>query len=286
MSPEQMTHAALVDQRTDIWSLGVLLFELLTQSRPFDGSTVPEVCAKVLTAPALPIHRVRPNVDRGLEDVVMRCLEKNPDDRYASVTALAEALQAFASGAGRHVPLAFARTERVVGANRAQRRANTSLGSLAAVAARLNIRRKHHTPAVAATALVVGASIGWFGWTHPAMHPDFAELANVQLPGDPVLYPDPPDVPLERTWAAEQPMVRLDSTILASSDAGRSVERLEPGRLTPMEIERRRENYQNWLRAHGLRRIGDGAGTDDEGPMRSTPPDNDHADERRQEAPE
>jgi serine/threonine protein kinase len=286
MSPEQMTNASLVDQRTDIWSLGVLLFELLTQSRPFDGGTVPEVCAKVLTTPAPPLRRVRADVDGRLEEVVLRCLEKNPDDRYASVTALADALQPFASSAGRYVPLAFARTERFIGANPARRRARSSLGSLAAVATRLKIRRKHHFPVLAATTLVVGGSIGWFGWTHSGMLPDLAELAEVRLPGDPVLDSDPPDVPLEHTWSAAQAIVRLDSTSLGPSDAGRSVERPESGRLTPEEIQRRRENYQDWLRAHGMRRIADVAGLDDERPARTAPLDNANAEERQQEVAE
>ena len=88
MSPEQMLDASRVDHRSDIWSLGVVLFEMLTDHRPFDGATVPEVCAKVLTTPAPSIRYWRPELDTELEAIVAHCLEKHPDDRYPDVAAL------------------------------------------------------------------------------------------------------------------------------------------------------------------------------------------------------
>jgi len=74
MSPEQMLDASRVDHRSDIWSLGVVLFEMLTDHRPFDGATVPEVCAKVLTTPAPSIRFWRPELDTELEAIVAHCL--------------------------------------------------------------------------------------------------------------------------------------------------------------------------------------------------------------------
>jgi serine/threonine-protein kinase len=290
MSPEQMTNASLVDQRADIWSLGILLFQLLTRSLPFDGEDVPEVCAKVLTTPAPSLRRLRENIDGRLEEVVLRCLEKNPEDRYANVTALADALRPLSSGVGRHVPLAFARTEPLIDTNSARRRARTTLGSLAAVAARLKIRRKSHLPAFVVTALGVGLSLGWFGWTHPETLPNVERLAarvlsEVRLPGDPTLAPDPVDAPPEHTWSASQAIVRLDSTSLGPPGAERSVEPPEPS-LTREEIQRRRANYQDWLRAHGLQRIGDVVVVDHERSSRTVPLDSDTADDRRHEVSE
>jgi serine/threonine-protein kinase len=99
MSPEQMKESSTVDQRTDVWSLGVLLFELLTKSRPFSGESVPQVCVSVLTAkPPVP-SALRPDIDAGLDRVVLRCLEKDPEKRYSGVEALAEDLRQFRLGA-------------------------------------------------------------------------------------------------------------------------------------------------------------------------------------------
>jgi serine/threonine-protein kinase len=97
MSPEQMLDASSVDRRSDIWSVGVVLFELLTCTRPFDGTAVPEVCAKVLTAPYPSLASLRSDIPAELEAIVDRCLAKNPDDRYPDVGALGADLQAFAA---------------------------------------------------------------------------------------------------------------------------------------------------------------------------------------------
>jgi hypothetical protein len=96
MSPEQMMDSSSVDHRSDIWSLGVVLFELLTNARPFDGATVPEVCAKVLTGGTPSLRDLQPGIDPGLEAVVFRCLAKEPADRYPDVVSLSHALQPFA----------------------------------------------------------------------------------------------------------------------------------------------------------------------------------------------
>ncbi len=96
MSPEQMLDASAVDGRSDIWSVGVVLFELITGRHPFDGANVAEVCAKVLTSPAPSLQSLRPELPAELEGIVERCLEKNIDDRFPDVAALGAALQRFA----------------------------------------------------------------------------------------------------------------------------------------------------------------------------------------------
>jgi serine/threonine protein kinase len=97
MSPEQMMDPSRVDQRSDIWSVGVVLFELLTGARPFEGQNVPELCAKVLTAPAPSLRTWIPDADPALEQLIQKCLAKHPDDRFHDVTALGTALQDFAA---------------------------------------------------------------------------------------------------------------------------------------------------------------------------------------------
>jgi serine/threonine-protein kinase len=101
MSPEQMRSSRDVDARTDIWALGVILFELLAGATPFDGSSLTEVAVKVATEPPPPLRLVRPDVPPGLEAVIAGCLQKDPRARYAHVGQVAAALAPFASPRGR-----------------------------------------------------------------------------------------------------------------------------------------------------------------------------------------
>jgi len=77
MSPEQFLMINDIDHRTDIWSLGVCLFEMLTGVRPFFGKTVEELKAQVLMAPAPSITSRSPHLDEGLAAIVARCLERD-----------------------------------------------------------------------------------------------------------------------------------------------------------------------------------------------------------------
>ena len=78
MSPEQLRAPQTADSRADVWSLGVILFELLTASRPFGGTTLPDVIASILSddEPVLSLP-VRTDVPRGLATVVSGCLQKD-----------------------------------------------------------------------------------------------------------------------------------------------------------------------------------------------------------------
>jgi len=95
MSPEQMHSAKGVDPRTDLWSLGVILFELLTNRLPFEADEMPELIIKVLRDPPPSLVQLRPDVPPALEAVVMRCLEKARDQRWPDVGQLAQALVEF-----------------------------------------------------------------------------------------------------------------------------------------------------------------------------------------------
>jgi serine/threonine-protein kinase len=92
MSPEQMQSARNVDLRTDIWSMGAVMFELLTGKPPFPGETFSEVCAKAMAAPAPELRQHMANAPRQLERVITRCLQKDRTRRYANVADLAQDL--------------------------------------------------------------------------------------------------------------------------------------------------------------------------------------------------
>ncbi len=94
MAPEQM-RAEGVDARSDIWGLGAILFEMLAARPPFVAETLPEVYAAVLGAPVQSLEQLRPGLPAGLDDVVQRCLEKDPAQRFCDVADLAEALAPF-----------------------------------------------------------------------------------------------------------------------------------------------------------------------------------------------
>ena len=90
MSPEQIRSTRDVDLRTDIWALGVTLYQLLSARMPFGGTQLAEIAVAVMTASPAPL-----SVDPTLEAIVLRCLEKEPERRFASVAELAVALMPF-----------------------------------------------------------------------------------------------------------------------------------------------------------------------------------------------
>jgi serine/threonine-protein kinase len=98
MSPEQLRASKEVDLRTDIWALGVILFELLTKRVPFHAVTVTELVAVVLTEPVPDIRIARPDVPPALADAILRCLAKSRDQRFASVTDLVCTIAPFGRG--------------------------------------------------------------------------------------------------------------------------------------------------------------------------------------------
>jgi len=99
LSPEQ-ARGGDVDQRSDLYSLGVLMYELLTGEVPFSGDTPVEIAMKHLSRTPEPPSTIRPDVSRELDMVVMRSLAKDPDDRYQNAEEMAADLDRVARGVG------------------------------------------------------------------------------------------------------------------------------------------------------------------------------------------
>jgi hypothetical protein len=99
MSPEQI-RSKPVDARSDVYSLGVVIYEMLAGHPPFDGTNMPEIARQHLNNTPPPLSEARADLPPGLERVVMRCLEKLPEDRFVSMDELLGALV----GLGLHAP--------------------------------------------------------------------------------------------------------------------------------------------------------------------------------------
>jgi serine/threonine-protein kinase len=94
MSPEQLRSSRDVDARTDLWSLGVVLYELVSGRVPWHADTITELTLRIAMEPVPPLP---PSVPRGLADAILRCLEKDPARRWPNVAALATAIAPFGS---------------------------------------------------------------------------------------------------------------------------------------------------------------------------------------------
>jgi serine/threonine-protein kinase len=97
MSPEQMRSSKDVDHRTDIWALGVIVYQLLTAKTPFEGDSIADLAIRVATEPPSSLRSLRPDAPAELEAVIERCLQKDRNERYADVAELTLALAPFGS---------------------------------------------------------------------------------------------------------------------------------------------------------------------------------------------
>jgi eukaryotic-like serine/threonine-protein kinase len=151
MSPEQASGDTGLDVRTDIYSLGAVLYEMLAGEAPFTGATAQALIVKRLTEPPPSVRSVRPNVPEPLDQAIRRALAPIPADRFPTAAQFAHALQVAATGTSSAATVAVA----------APAPAETRAGAPPATAA-----RQRRFPATAA-ALVVGLLIGvgvLFAW--------------------------------------------------------------------------------------------------------------------------
>jgi eukaryotic-like serine/threonine-protein kinase len=111
MSPEQLRNAKELDGRADLWSLGVVAYELLTGKPPFDGDGVGEIFAAILENDADPVRLKNPAVPVALSEAIQKCLCRKVEDRWADSAQLARPIAPYGSGV--YTPL-VARTEQVL----------------------------------------------------------------------------------------------------------------------------------------------------------------------------
>lgn len=95
MSPEQVRASNTLDARADQWSLGCVLYELLTGNAPFERMSLMQACAAVLEDEPLPLRESCPAASSELERAVMRCLRKDPEQRFPDISKLARAIAPF-----------------------------------------------------------------------------------------------------------------------------------------------------------------------------------------------
>jgi eukaryotic-like serine/threonine-protein kinase len=118
LSPEQARGAA-VDQRSDLYSVGVVLYEMLTGKTPFTGETPVEIAMKHLSDPPRPPSLERPDISPDLDMVVLRALAKSPDDRYQTAEEMDAELERVSQGLGVTAATADAATMVLSGADAA-----------------------------------------------------------------------------------------------------------------------------------------------------------------------
>ncbi|MCU0683956.1 MAG: serine/threonine protein kinase [Polyangiaceae bacterium] len=244
MSPEQIRATGEVDHRADIWSLGAVLFELLTARPVFPAASLPELCSMVLEQAVPSPSTLRPELPAELDEIVARCLAKSASDRFQNVADLAVALLPFAPRRARAVVERAAATLQASGVRLGSilppsyyppplsaspavsppPPAPPSRGTDANVATSLITVRppeRRQRTAAAAAILATTVVVGGLLLARPSTPPAATTPAATVAAANPSVLPPPP-APLPEAPAAEAP---------AAVDSSRAVARPTPSPL-------------------------------------------------------
>jgi serine/threonine protein kinase len=191
MSPEQLERGAVIDHRTDLWALGVVIYQLIAGVTPFGGE-LHELIAAIRRAEPIPLHARDPRVAPELSAIVARCLRRSRSERWGSAAELAAALVPFGTGAWSD---ALRRTEKaleLVQPVRSVPRYETFENALQA----LEVETTRHAEEAHAIVIAAGQAPGaplvsTLSETLLPAQPDPDELAPVSIPTAPAsaLYP-------------------------------------------------------------------------------------------------
>lgn len=217
MAPEQLRSSGTIDARTDIWALGIVMYELLTESQPFIGESITDLALAITTEPPLPFATRVPDE---LADIVLRCLEKDPAQRYRDVAELAAALAPFAKLDASHAAAAARMLAKprnamaVVDELLANQTKHTTLhGASGAVVTRAMPRATLGIGVAIALAAIASALFFWRG---ESTHSDRSVGAPT---GSPVDASAPPDQRVEVPTTAPPPDATDTPDAQAPSDA-------------------------------------------------------------------
>ncbi|HEU5075010.1 MAG TPA: protein kinase [Polyangiaceae bacterium] len=193
MSPEQLESAQDVDARADIWAAGVIMYELSTGQRPFEGNSLAALCVSVLNASPKPLEVVKPSTTPEFAAVVARCLQKNRDQRFQNVGELANALDALRgpgvkSGSAERVTRVLQNARTVPDIPRresdptAERSASWAQTNREATAQQLRGRRVLLASVVIVAAAGVGVALGQLAQRQPANQAAFGAPPHAEAP--------------------------------------------------------------------------------------------------------
>ena len=180
MSPEQ-ARGLPVDARTDIWSLGVVLYEMLAGQRPFEGQTPGDMIAAVLTNEPASLAQVVPEVPVGLQRIVRRCMEKQPDKRFQSAGDLAFALEEISLPSGT-TAVRYEAPSLLIRLTKGRLSWMLSTGVLLLIALVLTMIHFREQPELKlAAAFTIAAPEGWTAFS-PAVSPDGRYIVFSAIP--------------------------------------------------------------------------------------------------------
>jgi serine/threonine-protein kinase len=230
MSPEQVRSIKNVDRRTDLWSLGVILYEMLTGENAFDGQTLGEVFSKIREEDLPAPSTRRADIPADLDHVMQRCLARNRDARYATAAELRAALLPFAS---EHTRAAFPATffasapDRQVSLMASARTPTPRVLGEGAWSATHHLRSRGRAWYAVALVPVVLAG-AWFGWRALQPAPEnvapASDVSSMREAPEPAEPKQPPEEP------ASEPSTTASSAPApsASASAPAIVPRLPP----------------------------------------------------------
>ena len=182
MSPEQLTASRDVDQRTDMWSLGVILYEMLTQETPFNGATFPVLCASILGGSFKAASALQPTIPSQVDAIISALLVSDRAARLSSVAELAKQLAPFGSD---HASASYQRIVRISARAQTASPSAHDVGSALALAdtedqspaaaadphptdhslSRTSHRARGSRVALSLGGALVVATVGVYGWT-------------------------------------------------------------------------------------------------------------------------